>query len=167
MPPQKRTPKYNGASGIIAGELLSYKASSEWNPVPFGKYITGTDRPYCSRKDSFKLDAAFNARYAVEYHVFAIILALCRARIINNPIRQLYSLSYCAYSCLIGLIINWSRLRAMNLAKSLIILEKTFSIIAHLCSEMAVFGRRWAQIFSSGKPDWSDTQEQSMPFNST
>jgi hypothetical protein len=78
----------------------------------------------------------------VEYHVFAIILALCWARIITYPIRQLYSLSYCAYRCLIGLVIIWSRLRAMNLVRSLIGSKKAFSIIAHLCSETAVFGQK-------------------------
>jgi hypothetical protein len=62
----------------------------------------------------------------VKHPVFAIILALCQARIITNPIRQLYSLAYCAYSCLIGLVIIWTRLRAMNLAKSLIVPEKNF-----------------------------------------
>jgi hypothetical protein len=30
----------------------------------------------------------------------------------------------------------------MNLAKSLIVSEKTISIIAHLCSDMAIFGRK-------------------------
>jgi hypothetical protein len=40
---------------------------------------------------------------------------------------------------------------------------KTFSIIAHLCSEMAVFGQKSAQILPSGKPDRSNNQEQSMP----
>jgi hypothetical protein len=78
----------------------------------------------------------------VKYQFFARILALCRGRIITNPIRQLYSLSYCAYSCLIGLVIIWSRLRAMNLAKPLIGSKIAFSIITHLCSEMAVFGRK-------------------------
>jgi hypothetical protein len=46
----------------------------------------------------------------------------------------------------------------MNLAKSLIVSkklffssEKTFSIIAHLCSEMAVFGRKSDQILPTGK----------------
>jgi hypothetical protein len=63
----------------------------------------------------------------VKYYVFAKILALCRARIItNNPIRQLYSLSYCACSCLIGLADLTARLSAMNLAKALIVSEKTF-----------------------------------------
>jgi hypothetical protein len=41
----------------------------------------------------------------------------------------------------------------MNLAKSLIVPEKTFSIIAHLCSKMAVFGRKSVQILPTGKLD--------------
>jgi hypothetical protein len=76
------------------------------------KYITGTDR-------RARLDASFNMRYAAKYYVFAQILALYQARIITNPIRQLYSLSYCVYSCLIGFVNIWSQIRAMNLAKSL------------------------------------------------
>jgi hypothetical protein len=33
-------------------------ARSEWKHLRMSKYITGTDRPYCSRKDCFKLDTA-------------------------------------------------------------------------------------------------------------
>jgi hypothetical protein len=40
----------------------------------------------------------------------------------------------------------------MILAKSLIVPEKTFSIIAHLSSEMAVFGRKSVLFLPSGKP---------------
>jgi hypothetical protein len=61
----------------------SLLASSGWFYVLISKYITGTDRLHCSRKDCFKLDASFNARYAVKYYVFALILALCRARLMT------------------------------------------------------------------------------------
>jgi hypothetical protein len=81
----------------------------------------------------------FNARYAVKYHVFAIILALCRSINLTNPIRQLYTSVYSAYSCLIGLVKLIGGHSAMNLAKALIVSKKTILIIAHLCSETAVF----------------------------
>jgi hypothetical protein len=88
----------------------------------------------------------------VEYPVFAIILALCRSIQSTNPIRQLYTSDYSAYSCLIGLVDLIGGHSAMNLAKPLIVSEKTFPIIAHLCSELAVFGRKSVQILPSGKP---------------
>jgi hypothetical protein len=62
----------------------------------------------------------------VEYHVFAIILALCRSIQSTNPIRQLYTSGYSAYSCLIGLVDLIGGHSAMNLAKSLIISEKDY-----------------------------------------
>jgi hypothetical protein len=62
----------------------------------------------------------------VEYHVFAIILALCRSIQSTNPIRQLYSLVNFAYSCLIGLVDLIDGHSAMNLAKSLIGSKKSF-----------------------------------------
>jgi hypothetical protein len=43
---------------------------------------------------------------------------------------------------MIGLEDLIAQLSAMNLAKSLIVSEKTIVITAHLCSEMAVFGRK-------------------------
>jgi hypothetical protein len=46
----------------------------------------------------------------------------------------------------------------MNLAKSPIVSEKAFSIIAHLCSEMAVFGRKSELLLPSGFRDRFDTQ---------
>jgi hypothetical protein len=69
------------------------------------KYITGTDRRSVRGQTVFSLTHPYNMRYAVKYYFFAQILALCRARIITYPIRQLYTLSYCARSCLIGLVI--------------------------------------------------------------
>jgi hypothetical protein len=77
----------------------------------------------------------------VEYPFFAQILALCRARIITNPIKQLYSLSGCVYSCLIGLVTIWSRLSAMYRIKTIV-------ITAHLCSETAVFLPKITPIFA-------------------
>jgi hypothetical protein len=44
---------------------------------------------------------------------------------------------------------------------------KTIQIIAHLCSEMAVFGRKAVLFLPSGKLDRFDTQEESMLFYST
>jgi hypothetical protein len=92
----------------------------------------------------------------VKYTVFAQILALCRPIDFTNPIRQLYSSGYSAYSCLIGLVVLIGRHSAMNLAKRLIVSEKTIVIIAYLCSETAVFTNLIHQ---------SDTQEQSMLFD--
>jgi hypothetical protein len=43
---------------IYALMTSSLMARSEWNHMPISKYITGTDRPYCSLKDCFKLEAA-------------------------------------------------------------------------------------------------------------
>jgi hypothetical protein len=78
----------------------------------------------------------------VKYHVFAQILALCGAIKSTNPIRQLYSSGYSAYSCLIGLVDLIARLSAMNLAKSLIVSEKTIVIIR----TYAVKGQFFAEI---------------------
>jgi hypothetical protein len=54
---------------------------------------------------------------------------------------------------MVGLVIIRARLSAKIRAKSLIVSEKTISIIAQLCSEMAVFGRKSALFLPSGKPD--------------
>jgi hypothetical protein len=43
---------------------------------------------------------------------------------------------------MVGIVIAQARHTAKIGAKSLIVLEKTFSIIAHLCSEMALFGQK-------------------------
>jgi hypothetical protein len=69
------------------------------------------------RTDALSATHPYNTRYRVKYYSFAKQLALCRAQIITNPIRQLYSLSYCVYSCLIGLVDLTARPSAMNLAK--------------------------------------------------
>jgi hypothetical protein len=58
---------------------------------------------------------------------------------LTNPIRQLYTSGHSVYSCLIGIIDLIGGHSAMNLAKLLIVSKKN-SIIAHLCSEMGVFG---------------------------
>jgi hypothetical protein len=75
----------------------------------------------------------------VKYYVFAQILALCRPSNLPNPIRQLFTSGYSAYSCLIGLVVLIGRLSAMNLAKSPIGQQKTIVIIAHPCSETEFF----------------------------
>jgi hypothetical protein len=62
----------------------------------------------------------------VKYHVFAIILALCRSIQSTNPIRQLYTSVYCVYSCQKGLVDLIGGHSAMNLAKSLIVSEKDY-----------------------------------------
>jgi hypothetical protein len=43
---------------------------------------------------------------------------------------------------MVGIVLAWARHTAKIRAKSLIGQKKTFSIIAHLCSEMAFFGRK-------------------------
>jgi hypothetical protein len=89
-------------------------------------YITGTDRRTVRAQTVLDCFKAYNTRYAVKYTVFAQILALCRPINLTNPIRQLSSLGYSAYSCLIGLVVLIGRQSAMNLAKSLIISNKNY-----------------------------------------
>jgi hypothetical protein len=104
---------------------------------------------------------AYNTRYEVKYHVFAIILALCRPIQSTNPIRQLYSSGYSAYSCLIGLVDLIGRISAMNLAKALIVLKKK------LIESSRTYAVKWqflAEIPSDLFKDQFDTQEQSMLF---
>jgi hypothetical protein len=115
-------------------------AGSEWIPVQYPKYITGTDRRTVRAQTVLDCFKAYNTRYAVKYTVFARILALCQPINLTNPIRQLYSWVYSAYSCLIGIVVLIGGYSAMNLAKSLILSKTTISIIAHLCSEIGVFG---------------------------
>jgi hypothetical protein len=80
-----------------SGERIIYlEAGSHLFHSLISDYITGTDR-------RARLDASFNTRYAVKYYVFAQILALCRARIITNPIRQIQSDNFIA--CLIVRIV--------------------------------------------------------------
>jgi hypothetical protein len=106
--------------------ILLLKARSEWNHAQYPKYITGTDRRTVRAQTVLSLTQPFNARYAVEYLFFARILALCQPINLTNPIRQLYTSVYSAYSCLIGLVVLIGRLSAMNLAKSLIVSEKNY-----------------------------------------
>jgi hypothetical protein len=94
--------------------------------VRYQKYITGTDRRTVRAQTVWSLSQPSNARYAVEYHVFAIILALCRSIQSTNPIRQLYTSGYSAYSCLIGLVDLIGGHSALNLAKSPIVSKKSF-----------------------------------------
>jgi hypothetical protein len=61
------------------------KAGSRWIHVLILKYITGTERRSVRGQTVFALTHPFNTGYRVEYHFFALILALCRARIITIP----------------------------------------------------------------------------------
>jgi hypothetical protein len=96
---------------LMSGMNTTYQYMWHVAPVAFAWNVQRMTRPY-------------NARYLVKYHVFAQILALCRAIKSTNPIKQLYSSGYSAYSCLIGLVDLITRLSAMNLAKSLIVSEQ-------------------------------------------
>jgi hypothetical protein len=92
--------------------------------VPFGKYITGTDRRYCPRTDYFKLDAAFNTGYRVRYPYFAQILALCRAQGITIPTIGLGSLHSTTPKPIVGIVVPGARHSAKIRAKSLIVSKK-------------------------------------------
>jgi hypothetical protein len=97
--------------------------------VPFGKYITGTDRRSFRAQtvlDCFKLVAAFNTGYRVEYPFFARFLALCRARGITVPTIGLGSLHSIAPKPIVGIVIIWARHNAKIRAKSLIVSEKNY-----------------------------------------
>jgi hypothetical protein len=74
---------------------------------------------------------------------FARILAVCRARQITFPTVQLSSLDLLLDDCMVGIVFPRARHRAKIRAKSLTGPKKTISIIAHLCSEMAVFDRNF------------------------
>jgi hypothetical protein len=101
----------------------------------------------------------------VKYHGFDQILALCRPINFTNPIRQLYSLGYSAYSCLIGSVELIGRLSAaMNLAKSLIVSKKSHFDHRAPMQWNGSFSRN-SDLFS-GYRDQFNTQEQSMLFDS-
>jgi hypothetical protein len=90
----------------------------------------------------------------VEYPFFARFLALCRARGITIPTIGLGSLHYIAPKPIVGIVIIRARHSAKIRAKSLIVSEKkTVVITAHLCSEMAVFGRNSILFLPSGLMD--------------
>jgi hypothetical protein len=80
-------------------------AGSEWIPAQYPKFISGTDIRTVPAQTVLSLTQPYNTGYRVKYRVFALILALCRPINVTNPIRQLYSSDYSAYSCLIGLVI--------------------------------------------------------------
>jgi hypothetical protein len=102
----------------------------------------------------------------VEYLCFARILVLCRSIQSTNPIKQLYTSVYSVYSCLIGIVDLIGGHSAMNLEKNLSCRKKTISIIAHLCSEMAVFGQKSVLFLPSGFRDRFDTQGTKHVFRS-
>jgi hypothetical protein len=89
-----------------------------------------------------RLDAFFNTRYAVKYTFFARILALCRAPIITIPTIHFGSLHTITPMCMVEIVIIRARHSAKIEQNHALYLRKTISIIAHLCSEMAVFGRK-------------------------
>jgi hypothetical protein len=78
----------------------------------------------------------------VKYHVFARILAVCRARAITNPTIHSASFECNEAEWMVGIVLAGARHTAKIRAKSLIGQKKTIVIIAHLCSEMAVLGRK-------------------------
>jgi hypothetical protein len=88
--------------------------------VPLVKFILyhWDGQTLCPRTDCFKLEASLHHGVSsIYYHLFAQILALCRARIITNPIRQWPSSCYSAGHCLTGLVDLIARLSDMILAK--------------------------------------------------
>jgi hypothetical protein len=110
--------------------------------VPFGKYINRTDRRYCPRTDYFKLDAAFNTGYGVEYLFFARILALCRAQVITIPTIPLGSLHSITPMRIVGIVIARARHSAKIRANSLIVSRKklfqssrTYAVKWHFLAE--------------------------------
>jgi hypothetical protein len=96
----------------------------------------------------------------VEYLFFAWILALCRPINLTNPIRQLYTLVYSAYSCLIGLVVLICRLSAMNLAKSLIVLKNNY--LNHR-APMQWNGRFWPK----SSPTFASRLHRSIRYSTT
>jgi hypothetical protein len=71
--------------GTKEEEIEALKAGSQWFYVRISYHVTGSDRRSVLGRTVFPLTRPYNKRYAVKYHVFALILALCRARIITNP----------------------------------------------------------------------------------
>jgi hypothetical protein len=59
---------------------------------------------------------------------------------------------------MVGIVISQAGHTAKIGARSLIGQKKTFSIIAHLCSEMAVFGQKSILFLPPGLIDQFDTQ---------
>jgi hypothetical protein len=108
------------------------------------------------------LSRPYNTGFCVKYPVFARILALCRAQIITNSTIHMGSLHTITPICMVGIVIIRARHSAKIRAKSLIVLEKTIVITAHLCSETAFLAKNPI----TGKLDRLDTQEESMLFNS-
>jgi hypothetical protein len=61
---------------------------------------------------------------------------------------------------MVGIVIIWAQHSAKIRAKSLIVLQKTIPIIAHLCSEMAVFGRKSVRFFQ--RSIWYSTTKHAV-----
>jgi hypothetical protein len=88
------------------------------------------------------LTQPFNARYAVEYLFFARILALCRARGITIPTIRLGVIECKLPKRIVGIVIPRARHSAKLEQNHSSYRKKAFPTIAHLCSKMAVFGRK-------------------------
>jgi hypothetical protein len=102
------------------------------------------------------LSQPFDARYAVEYPLFALFSALCRARIITIPTIRLGSLHTKLPKCKVRIVFIRARHSAKIWAKSLIVSEEKY------CNHRAPMqwnGSFWPKILPSGKLHRSDTQE--------
>jgi hypothetical protein len=107
----------------------------------------------------WSLSGLFNTGYREKCPFFARILARCRARGITIPTIGLGSLHSIAPKPIVGIVVPRARHSAKIRAKSLIVSEKKpIQIIAHLCSEMAVFGRKSVLFLPSGTMYRFDTQ---------
>jgi hypothetical protein len=62
----------------------------------------------------------------VKHYFFALILALCRARIITIPTIHSSSFKHAEDKCMVGLVIIRARHTAKIRAKSLIVSEKNY-----------------------------------------
>jgi hypothetical protein len=93
--------------------------------VLISKYITGTDRRSVRGQTVFALTCLYNTVYLVKYHFSALILALCRARVITIPTIH-YTSSYLSNEdvSMVGIVITRARHSAKIRAKSLIVSEK-------------------------------------------
>jgi hypothetical protein len=64
--------------------VLTPMGGSRWFYAQISNYITGTDRRSVRGQTVFPSTHPYNMGYAVKYPFFALILAMCRARIITN-----------------------------------------------------------------------------------
>jgi hypothetical protein len=123
-------------------QRIMLKASSPPNHVVVWKYITGTDRRSVRGQTVLSLPRPFNTGYRVKYHIFARILAVCRARAITNPTMHSASFYCNEAEWIVGIVIARAQHTARIRAKSLNVSEKTIIITAHICSETTVFDQK-------------------------